>query len=169
MLWCNELISGGGGGGGRTPQFSLASSFPSHLPTAPPPVNLGCLPGAAATMYTVIRIDGRLHQPHRMAPDQTIRVMEDKFDICDGYIWFFPKFPMEIFYRFEDFRLDSLSKGWKSPTFRSFPIIFPLQRMEILEVSKISNNNPFQRMEISAAQKGNPWSLRQKLLWAIRY
>jgi hypothetical protein len=84
--------------------------------------------------YTVIRIDGRIHQAHRMAPDQTIRLMENKFDIYDGYIWCFPTFPMEIFdqfevfrsysflkdgnpQRFEDFRLYSLFKGWKSPTF----------------------------------------------------
>jgi len=50
-----------------------------------------------------------------MAPDQTIRVMEDKL-----------KFAMEIFYRFEVLRLYSFLKGWKSPTFQSFPIIIPL-------------------------------------------
>jgi hypothetical protein len=83
--------------------------------------------------YTVTRIDGILHQPHRMAPDQTIRVMGDKFDICDGHIQFFPTFPMEIFDRFEVFRLNSLYTGWKSSTFRSFPIIFPLHRMEIFD------------------------------------
>ncbi len=32
---------------------------------------------------------------------------------------------------FEIFRLYFLSKGWKSSTFRNFPIIFPFQRMEI--------------------------------------
>ena len=66
-----------------------------------------------------------------MAPDQTIRVMESNFDICDGQLRFFLAFLMEIFDRFEDFRLYSLSKGWKSSTFRNFPIIFPFQRMEI--------------------------------------
>jgi hypothetical protein len=83
--------------------------------------------------YTVIRIDGKLHQLHRMAPDQTIRVMGNKFDICDGHIRFFPTFPMEIFDRFEVFRFYSLYTGWKSSTFRSFPIIFPLHRMEIFD------------------------------------
>jgi hypothetical protein len=83
--------------------------------------------------HTVTRIDGILHQPHRMAPDQTIRVMGNKFDICDGHFQFFPTFPMEIFDRFEVFRLYSLYTGWKSSTFRSFPIIFPLHRMEIFD------------------------------------
>jgi hypothetical protein len=103
---------------------------------------------AAQPWSTVTRIDGILHQPHGMAPDQTIRLMGDKFDISDGHIQFFPTFPMEIFDRFEVFRLNSLYTGWKcrrfevfrlyslytgwkSSTFRSFPIIFPLQRMEI--------------------------------------
>jgi hypothetical protein len=67
--------------------------------------------------YTVTRIDGTFHQPHRMAPDQTIRVMESNFDICDGHIRFFPAFPMEIFDHFEVFRFYSLSRGWKSSTF----------------------------------------------------
>jgi len=84
--------------------------------------------------YTVTRIDGKFHQPHRMAPDQTIRVMESNFDICDGQIRFFPAFLMEIFDRFEVFRLYSLSKGWKSSTFRNFPIIFPFQRMECFDL-----------------------------------
>ena len=83
--------------------------------------------------YTVTRIDGMLHQPHRMAPDQTIRVMGDKFDIYDGHIHFFPTFPMEIFDRFEVFQLICLYTGWKSSKFRSFPIIFPLHRMEIFD------------------------------------
>jgi hypothetical protein len=78
-----------------------------------------------------------------MAPDQTIRVMESNFDICDGQIRFFPAFLMEIFDRFEVFRLYSLSKGWKSSTFRNFPIIFPFQRMEILDISKFSDYIPF--------------------------
>ncbi len=121
--------------------------------------------------YTVTRIDGILHQPHRMAPDQTIRVMGNKFDICDGYIQFFPTFPMEIFYRFEVFRLYSLYTGWKSSTFRSFPIIFPLHRMEIfdrIEVFRLSSLYtawksstfrsfpiifPLQRMEIADFSK----------------
>jgi hypothetical protein len=30
---------------------------------------------ASRRVYTVIRIDGRIHQAHRMAPDQTIRLM----------------------------------------------------------------------------------------------
>ena len=34
--------------------------------------------------YTVIRIDVKLHLPDRMAPDQTSRVMGNKFDIRDG-------------------------------------------------------------------------------------
>jgi hypothetical protein len=121
-----------------------------------------------AAHCTVTRIDERLHQPHRMAPDQTIRGMEDKFDICNGHIWFFPIFPMDISYRFGNFRLDSLFKGWKSPTFRSFPIIFSLQRMEILEVSKISDFIPFSKdgnfrhfefeyiVCITFSKKGNP-------------
>jgi hypothetical protein len=75
--------------------------------------------------------------------------MEDKFDICDGHIWFFPSFPMEIYYCFEVFRLYSLFIGWKFPTFQSLPIIFPLQRMEIPDVSKISDN-------ISFSKDGNP-------------
>ncbi len=54
---------------------------------------------------------------------------------------------------FEVFRLYSLFKGWKSPTFRSFPIIFPFHRMEISNVSKISNYIPFSRMEISNISK----------------
>ncbi len=37
--------------------------------------------------------------------DQTIRVRENNFDIYDAFIQFFPKFPMEIFNRFEVFRL----------------------------------------------------------------
>ena len=78
-----------------------------------------------------------------MAPDQTIRVMESNFDICDGQLRFFLAFLMEIFDRFEDFRLYSLSKGWKSSTFRNFPIIFPFQRMEILDISKFSDYIPF--------------------------
>ncbi len=45
--------------------------------------------------------------------------------------------------RFEDFRLYSLFKGWKSPTFRSFPIIFPFHRMEISNISEISDYIPF--------------------------
>jgi hypothetical protein len=68
-----------------------------------------------------------------MAPDQTIRVMGNKFDICDGHIQFFPTFPMEIFDRFEVFQLICLYTGWKSSKFRSFPIIFPLHRMEIFD------------------------------------
>ncbi len=123
--------------------------------------------------YTVIRIDGRLHQPHRMAPDQTIRVMEYKFDICDGHFlpfWSFPiTFPfqrMEIpnvsmfsdyisiardgnLRCFEDFRLYSLFQGWKFPMCRCFLIIFPLQRMEIPDVSKISDYIP-------SSKDGNP-------------
>jgi hypothetical protein len=95
--------------------------------------------------YTLTRIDGKFHQPHRMAPDQTIRVMESNFDICDGQIRFFPAFLMEIFDRFEVFRLYSLFKGWKSLTFRNFPIIFPFQRMEILDISKFSDYIPFSR------------------------
>jgi hypothetical protein len=86
--------------------------------------------------YTVTRIDGKLHQPHRMAPDQTIRAMEKKFDICDVHIWFFPTFPMKIF-----------------DCFRSFPIIFPFQRMEIPYVSKFSDYIPLQRMEIPYISK----------------
>jgi hypothetical protein len=85
----------------------------------------------STSQHTVTRIDGNLHQPHRMEPDQTIRVMENNFDICDGNIRFFPAFPMEIFDRFEVFRLNSLSKGWKSSTFRNFPIMFSFHRMEI--------------------------------------
>jgi hypothetical protein len=45
----------------------------------------------------------------------------------------------------EDFRLYSLLKGWKSPVCRCFPIIFPLQRMEIPDVSKISDYIPFSK------------------------
>ncbi len=37
--------------------------------------------------YTVARTDEKLRQPRRVAPDQTVRVMENKFDICDGHIW----------------------------------------------------------------------------------
>jgi hypothetical protein len=102
----------------------------------------------------------------RMVPDQTIRVMENKFDICDGHIQFFPTFPMEIFdrfevfryipftqdgnpQRFEVFRLHFHCKGWKSPTFRRFPIIFTFQRMEIPDDSKFSAYIPYQRMEIT--------------------
>ncbi len=59
----------------------------------------------ASCDYTVIRIDGKIHQPHRMAPDQTIRAMEEKFDIYEVHIWFFPTFLMEILDRFEVFRL----------------------------------------------------------------
>ncbi len=130
-------------------------------------------------MYTVVRIDGKLHQPHRMAPDQTIRVMEKKFDICDVHIWFFPTFPMEIFDRFEVFRLYSLfkgwkfpmfrsfpilfhCKGWKSPTFRRFPIIFLFQRMEIPDVLKFSDNIP-------SSKDGNSRCLRQEILRAIGF
>ncbi len=101
---------------------------------------------------TVIRIDGWLHQLHRMAPDQTIRMMEDKLNICDGHFlpfWIiFPFQRMEILdvSKFsdyisiakdgnprclEDFRLYSLFKGLKSPMCRCFPILLPLQRMEI--------------------------------------
>ena len=98
-----------------------------------------------------------LHQLHRMAPDQTIRVMGNKFDICDGYIQFFPTFPMEIFrpvrsfpiilplHRMEIFEVSKFSDyipftqdGNFRPV-RSFPIIFPLHRMEILDVSKFSD------------------------------
>jgi hypothetical protein len=68
-----------------------------------------------------------------MAPDQTIRVMGNKFDIFEGHIQFFPTFPMEIFDRFEVFQLICLYTGWKSSKFRSFPIIFPLHRMEIFD------------------------------------
>jgi hypothetical protein len=93
--------------------------------------------------YTVIRTDGRIHQAHRMAPDQTIRLMENKFDIYDGYIRCFPTFPMEIFDHLEVFRLYSLFKGWESQTFRRFPIIFPFQRMEISNFSKFSAYIPF--------------------------
>jgi hypothetical protein len=75
--------------------------------------------------------------------------MEDIFDICDGHIWFFPTFPMEISYRFEDFRLDFFSKDGNPQHNRSFPIIFPLQRMEILEISKISDY-------IAFSKDGNP-------------
>ncbi len=32
-----------------------------------------------------------------MAPDHTIRVMDNNFNICDGHIRFFPTFPTEIF------------------------------------------------------------------------
>ncbi len=76
------------------------------------------------TNYTVTRIDGKFHQPHRMVPDQTIRLME-------------------IFDRFEVFRLYSPSKGWKSSTFRNFPIKFPFQRMEILDILKFSDFSDF--------------------------
>jgi hypothetical protein len=49
---------------------------------------------------------------------------------------------------FAVFRLYSLYTGWKSSMFWSFPIIFPLHRMEILDVSKFSDN-------ISIAKDGN--------------
>jgi hypothetical protein len=97
----------------------------------------------------VTRIDGKLRQPHWVAPDQTIRVMGNKFGIVDGQIWFFPTFPMKIFDHIEFFRLYSLIKGWKSPTFRSFPIIFTFQRMEIPNVSKFSDYIHF-------SKDGNP-------------
>jgi hypothetical protein len=96
-----------------------------------------------------------------MAPDQTTRLKENKFDIYDGYHfrWKFltiSKFSDYIPFLkdgnpqcFEDFRLYSLFKGWKSPTFRSFLIIFPFHRMEISNVSKISDYIPF-------LKNGNP-------------
>ena len=52
---------------------------------------------------------------------------------------------MDIFDRFEVFRSNSLSKRWKSSTFRNFPIISPFQRMEILDISKFSVYIPFFR------------------------
>ncbi len=94
---------------------------------------------------TLLQVDGKFYQPHRMAPDQTIRLVESNFDICDGHIRFFPAFPMEIFDQFEVFRLYFLSKGWKSSTFWNFPIIFPFQRMEILDISKFSDYIPFSK------------------------
>ncbi len=57
--------------------------------------------------------------------------MGNKFDICDGHIQFFPTFAMKNF----------------RPV-RSFPIIFPLNRMEILDVLKFSDY-------ISIAKDGN--------------
>jgi hypothetical protein len=85
-----------------------------------------------ASLYcTVTRIDGKFHQLHRMAPDQTIRVMESDFDICNGQIHFFRHyrwkfltvskfsdyipFPKDVNPRhFEIFRLYSLFKGWNA-------------------------------------------------------
>ncbi len=92
--------------------------------------------------YTVIRIDGELHHQHRMAPDQTIRVMGNKFDIWDGHIQLFPTFPMEILTgskfsdyipctqdgnprRFEVFLLYSLYTGWKFSTGSKFSDYIP--------------------------------------------
>ncbi len=95
-----------------------------------------------------------------MAPDQTIRVMESNFDICDGQIRFFSAFLMEIFDRFEVFRLYSLSKGWKSSTFRNFPIIFPFQRMEILDISNFSDYIPFPK-------DGNSWHFEIFRLYSL--
>jgi hypothetical protein len=53
--------------------------------------------------------------------DQTIRVKENNFDICDGHIWFF-----------------SDISDVNSRLFRSFPIMFPVQRMEIPDFSEFS-------------------------------
>jgi hypothetical protein len=85
--------------------------------------------------------------------DQTIRVTENNLYICDGHIWFFPTFPMLIFNCFEVFRLCFLFKGWKSPTFRSFPIMFPFQKMEIPDFSEFSTY-------VSFSKDGNPQHLR---------
>ncbi len=85
---------------------------------------LTVLPGYLLSFYFIVR--SRLsHQPHRMAPDQTIRVMESNFDICDGHIRFFPAFSMEFF------------------TISKFSIIFLFQRMEILDISKFFDYIPF--------------------------
>jgi hypothetical protein len=85
-----------------------------------------------------------------MAPDQTIRVMGNKVDIFEGQIQFFPTFPMEIFDRFEVFRLYSLYTGWKSSKFRSFPIIYSLYTgWKFSTDSKFSDYIPF-------TQDGNP-------------
>ncbi len=56
---------------------------------------------------------------------------------------------------FEVFRLNFHCKGWKFPMFRSFPIKLPLQRLEIHNLSKISDY-------ISFSKDGNPRSLGQK-------
>jgi hypothetical protein len=72
--------------------------------------------------------------------DQTIRVIENNFDICDGLIWFFPTFPVENFLPFQ-----------------SFPIIFPFQKMVIPDFLKFSDCFPFQRMKILDICNGHNW------------
>ncbi len=106
------------------------------------------------TMYTVIRIDSKLHKPHWVAQDQTIRVLENKFEtfsmdmFCISDIfWLISKFPDYVpclkdgnFRCFKVFLSYSLFKRWDSLTFWRFPIIFPFQRMKVTIVYSIKDN-----------------------------
>jgi hypothetical protein len=65
-----------------------------------------------------------------MAPDQTSRVMGNKFDIRNGN-------GMEILNRFNIFLLDSLFQGWKFPTVWKSSNEIPLQRMGIFDCFEV--------------------------------
>jgi hypothetical protein len=98
--------------------------------------------------YTVTRIDGKLHQPHRVPRTKQVGwwkiILTFAMDIFGFFQHFRCKFSTVS--KFSDyvsfskdghprlfviFRLCFLLKGWKAPTFRNFPIVFPFQRMEI--------------------------------------
>jgi hypothetical protein len=107
---------------------------------------------ATSQTYTVTRIDGKLHQPDWMAPDQTIRAMGKNLACTMEIFDFFqhpcrhnftiPKssmrfpFPrMETPNHFEIFRLDYLFQGWKLSTMSKFSDEIPF--------SKDGNSRPF--------------------------
>jgi hypothetical protein len=83
--------------------------------------------------YTVTRIDGKLHLPLWMALDQTIRVMDNNFNICDGHIRFFPSFLMEIFTISKFFYSIFFSKDGNFRRFEIFRLC-SFSRMEILDI-----------------------------------
>ncbi len=77
--------------------------------------------------YTVTRIDGKLHQTDRMAPDQTIRAMRNNL-----------AFTMEIFGFFQ-------RPCWHNFTIPKSSMRFPFPRMKTPDISKFSAEIPFSK------------------------
>ncbi len=99
------------------------------------------------TDYTVTRIDGKLHQPHRVAQTKQsgwweiistfamdifgffrhFRCKLSTISKCSDYILFSKDGNFRLFCNFP---INFLLKRWKFPTCRNFLILFPFQRVE---------------------------------------
>jgi hypothetical protein len=129
---------------------SLTQRTPCKAEWIRVPYNLALLAARVASTCTVTRIDGKLHQPDRMAPDQTIRAMGNNsaftIEILGFYqrpCWHnfiipkssmrfpFPKMKTPDISKFSD--EIPFSKDGNSRPFQNFPMRFPFPRMETLD------------------------------------